>query len=146
MIRTGKKLTKIPLGVLLPSVLRSTRTGQFKNLLPVASSFGMLLCIYSVGDHLRLTIFYRTELDRTIFTLDKAKRLIELKKQRDYIIKRLNMDFRRTWFGRNAAGEAVDLEDMTYSMVVRRIVELEYVKHGSRWTDAPLKRLTGNFI
>ncbi|PUU81782.1 fatty acid synthase beta subunit dehydratase [Tuber borchii] len=86
------------------------------------------------------------ELDRTIFSLDKAKRLVELKKQRDYIIKRLNADFQKTWFGRNSSGEAVDLEDMTYAEVVRRMVELMYVKHESRWIDPSLKRLTGDFI
>ena len=63
---------------------------------------------------------YRAELDRTIFSLDKAERLVELKKQRDYIIKRLNADFQKTWFGRNSSGVAVDLEDMTYAEVVRR--------------------------
>ncbi|KAI5795298.1 acyl transferase domain-containing protein [Peziza echinospora] len=73
------------------------------------------------------------EMDRTIFSLDKAKRIPELKKQRDYIIKRLNADFQKVWFGRNSAGQAVDLEDMTYAEVVRRMVELMY-------------RLTGDFI
>lgn len=71
---------------------------------------------------------------------------MELKKQRDYIIKRLNADFQKTWFGRNTVGEAVDLEDMTYAEVVRRMVELMYVKHESRWIDPSLKRLTGDFI
>lgn len=90
--------------------------------------------------------FYRAELDRTIFSLDKAKRLVELKKQRDYIIKKLNADFHKTWFGQNSAGQAVDLEDMTYAEVVRRMVELMFVKHESRWIDATLKRLTGDWI
>jgi fatty acid synthase subunit beta len=78
--------------------------------------------------------------------LDKAKRLVELKKQRDYIIKRLNADFQKTWFGRNTAGEAVDLEDMTYAEVVRRTVELMFVKHEKRWIDISLRKLTGDFI
>lgn len=85
-------------------------------------------------------------MDRTIFSLDKAKRLVELKKQRDYIIKRLNADFQKPWFGRNSAGEAVDLEDMTYAEVVRRLVELMYVKHESRWIDVTLMRFTGDWI
>ncbi|KAI5794515.1 acyl transferase domain-containing protein [Peziza echinospora] len=86
------------------------------------------------------------EMDRTIFSLDKAKRIPELKKQRDYIIKRLNADFQKVWFGRNSAGQAVDLEDMTYAEVVRRMVELMYVAHECRWIDSSLKRLTGDFI
>ncbi|EEH21369.2 hypothetical protein PABG_03585 [Paracoccidioides brasiliensis Pb03] len=86
------------------------------------------------------------EMDQKIFSLDKAKRLPELKKKRDYIIKKLNADFQKVWFGRNSAGDTVDLEDMTYTEVVHRMVELMYVKHESRWIDDSLKRLTGDFI
>ena len=58
------------------------------------------------------------ELDDKIFSIsDKAKRLQELKKMRDYIIKKLNADFQKVWFPRNSAGAVVDLEDMTYSEV-----------------------------
>ncbi|PWW78691.1 hypothetical protein C7212DRAFT_350108 [Tuber magnatum] len=71
-------------------------------------------------------------LDRIIFSLAKAKRLVELKKQCDYIIKHLNADFQTTWFGRDSNGEAMDLEDMTYAEAVCRMVELKY--------------LTGDFI
>ena len=86
------------------------------------------------------------EMDQKIFSLDKAKRVPELKKQRDYIIKKLNADFQKVWFGRNAAGQVVDLEDMTYGEVSRRMVDLMYVKHESRWIDQSLKSLTGDFI
>lgn len=87
-----------------------------------------------------------SEMDQKIFSLDKAKRVSELKKQREYIIKKLNDDFQKVWFGRNAAGEVVDLEDMTYGEIVRRMVDLMYVKHQSRWIDQSLERLTGDFI
>ncbi|KAF2086577.1 beta subunit of fatty acid synthase [Saccharata proteae CBS 121410] len=86
------------------------------------------------------------EMDKKIFALDKAKRVPELKKMREYIIKKLNDDFHKVWFGRNTAGESVDLEDMTYGEIVRRMVELMYVKHESRWIDKSLARLTGDFI
>ena len=86
------------------------------------------------------------EMDQKIFSLDKAKRVPELKKQRDYIIQKLNDDFQKVWFGRNVAGEVVDLEDMTYGEIVRRMVDLMYVKHESRWIDQSLERLTGDFI
>ena len=86
------------------------------------------------------------EMDQKIFSLDKAKRIPELKKQREYIIKKLNDDFQKVWFGRNSAGETVDLEDMTYGEVIRRMVDLMYVKHESRWIDVSLKRFTGDFI
>lgn len=86
------------------------------------------------------------EMDQKIFSLDKAKRVPELRKQREYIIKKLNDDFQKVWFGRNAAGEVVDLEDMTYGEIVRRMVDLMFVKHESRWIDQSLERLTGDFI
>lgn len=86
------------------------------------------------------------EMDQKIFSLDKGKRVPELKKQREYIIKKLNDDFQKVWFGRNEAGEVVDLEDMTYGEVIMRMVDLMYVKHESRWIDPSLQRLTGDFI
>ena len=91
-------------------------------------------------------VMFWHEMDQKVFKLDKAKRVPELKKQRNYIIKKLNDDFQKVWFGRNASGEAVDLEDMTYAEVVRRMVDLMYVRHESRWIDSSLKRLTGDFI
>ena len=86
------------------------------------------------------------EMDQKIFSLDKAKRVPELKKQREHIIKKLNDDFQKVWFGRNSADRVVDLEDMTYAEVVKRMVDLMYVKHESRWIDASLERLAGDFI
>ncbi|KJZ78054.1 Fatty acid synthase subunit beta [Hirsutella minnesotensis 3608] len=86
------------------------------------------------------------EMDQKIFSLPKEKRIAELKKSREYIIKRLNDDFQKVWFGCNKAGQAVDLEDMTYAEVVRRLVELLYVKHQSRWIDISFAKLTGDFI
>ncbi|KAI0008515.1 beta subunit of fatty acid synthase [Xylariaceae sp. FL0662B] len=86
------------------------------------------------------------EMDQKIFSLPKEKRVAELKKNREYIIKKLNDDFQKVWFGRNKAGETVDLEDMTYGEVVRRMVDLLYVKHESRWIDPSFTKLTGDFI
>lgn len=91
-------------------------------------------------------ILFWAEMDQKIFSLDKAKRIPELKKNREYIIQKLNDDFQKPWFGRNKAGESVDLEDMTYGEVVRRMVDLMYVKHQKRWIDKSLARLTGDFI
>ncbi|KOS21665.1 Fatty acid synthase subunit beta [Escovopsis weberi] len=86
------------------------------------------------------------EMDAKIFSLPKEKRVAELKKNRQYIIEKLNKDFQKVWFGCNKDGQAVDLEDMTYAEVVRRLIELLYVKHQSRWIDPSLARLTGDFI
>jgi fatty acid synthase subunit beta, fungi type len=86
------------------------------------------------------------EMDLKIFSLPKEKRVPELKKNREYIIKKLNDDFQKVWFGQNKAGETVELEDMTYGEVVRRMVDLMYVKHESRWIDKSYMTLTGDFI
>lgn len=91
-------------------------------------------------------VLFWAEMDQKIFGLPKEKRVAELKKNRAYIIKKLNDDFQKVWFGRNSAGETVDLEDMTYAEVVRRLVELLYVKHQSRWIDPSFTKLTGDFI
>ncbi|OJJ52999.1 hypothetical protein ASPSYDRAFT_163521 [Aspergillus sydowii CBS 593.65] len=91
-------------------------------------------------------VLFWHEMDQKIFKLDKTKRVPELKKQRNYIIKKLNDDFQKVWFGRNSTGETVDLEDMTYAEVVHRMVDLMYVKHEGRWIDDSLKKLTGDFI
>ncbi|KAH8805464.1 fatty acid synthase beta subunit dehydratase [Xylogone sp. PMI_703] len=72
------------------------------------------------------------ELDKTVFSLDKNKRVAELKKRRDYIIKRLNADFQKPWFGQ-ADCKAVDLEDMTYGQI-------------SRWIDPTYKKLVFDFL
>lgn len=86
------------------------------------------------------------ELDDSIFSLPRNKRVEALNAKRDYIIKRLNDDFQKVWFGRNAAGEVVDLEDMTYMEVVSRLVDLLYVKKESRWIDISLRNFTGDVI
>ncbi|KAJ4305320.1 beta subunit of fatty acid synthetase [Kalmusia sp. IMI 367209] len=91
-------------------------------------------------------VLFWHEMDQKIFSLDKAKRIPELKKMREHIITKLNNDFQKVWFGQNKHGESVDLEDMTYAEVVQRMVDLMYVKHQSRWIDQSLKRLTGDFI
>ncbi|KAI0881211.1 fatty acid synthase beta subunit [Annulohypoxylon maeteangense] len=88
------------------------------------------------------------EMDQKIFSLPKEKRLLELKKKttRDYIIRKLNADFQKPWFGRTTSGTPVDLEDMTYSEVVSRMIEFMFIKHQKRWIDKSLARLTGDFI
>ncbi|RMZ83358.1 hypothetical protein DV737_g1656, partial [Chaetothyriales sp. CBS 132003] len=91
-------------------------------------------------------VLFWAEMDQKIFSLDKKKRVPELKRQRNYIIRKLNDDFHKVWFGRNAAGDTVDLEDMTYAEVVRRMVDLMYVKHQARWIEPSLRNLTVDFI
>ena len=86
------------------------------------------------------------ELDDSIFTLPKDKRLPALLAKKDYIIKRLNADFQKVWFGENKKGEVVDLQNMTYSEVVYRLVTLLFMKIENRWIDISLRNLVGDFL
>ncbi|ORZ20354.1 fatty acid synthase [Absidia repens] len=86
------------------------------------------------------------ELDETIFSLPRDKRLPALLAKKDYIIRRLNADFQKVWFGKKENGDVVDLQDMTYTEVVDRMVELLYIKHERRWIDITLRNLLGDFL
>ncbi|OBA21038.1 beta subunit of fatty acid synthase [Metschnikowia bicuspidata var. bicuspidata NRRL YB-4993] len=85
------------------------------------------------------------ELDETIFNLPKNKLVDALTKKKDYIINRLDKDFQKPWFARNAAG-VCDLEDMTYQEVANRLIELMYVKKSGKWTDLSLRNFFANFL
>ena len=87
------------------------------------------------------------DMDDKVFSIpDKEKRREALLKMKPSIIRRLNADFQRVWFGRNSAGEVVDLEDMTYAEVLQRLVELLYIGHESRWIDPSYLTLTADFV
>ena len=86
------------------------------------------------------------EMDKTVFSLDPSKRIAALHIKRDYIIKKLNDDFQKVWFGKTADGRAVEIAEMSYSEVLDRLVELLYVSSQSRWIDASYKSLFGDFV
>lgn len=90
-------------------------------------------------------VMFWKELDDTIFNLPKNKLLEALAKKRDYIIKKLDKDYQKPWFGRNAQG-VCDLEDMTYQEVANRMVALMYVKKSERWIDVSLRNFMGDFL
>ena len=86
------------------------------------------------------------ELDRTIFKLDKSKRMAAIEKRRSYLIRRLNDDFQKVWFGRcSQTGEAAEIDDMTYLEVLQRFVELTYVESERRWIDASWQQMLFDF-
>ncbi|KAK9464500.1 acyl transferase domain-containing protein [Lipomyces arxii] len=93
----------------------------------------------------RGVIFWK-EMDSTIFSLPRNKRVDALKAKHDYIIKKLNADFQKVWFGKNAAGEVVELEDMNYGEILTRLVELMYISQEKRWIDRTLRDMTGDYI
>ena len=68
------------------------------------------------------------ELDQKYFTLPRGEpRDSAIQKDKDYIIKRVNEDFQKLYFGRTTDGRVVDLEEMTYADVLRRMVQLMFV-------------------
>lgn len=86
------------------------------------------------------------ELDEKIFSIaDKPKRREKLQEMKSYIIEKLNDDFQKVWFGRDDNGNVVDLEDMTYAEVLRRLVQLLYVSKESRWIDMSYMKVTADF-
>ena len=87
------------------------------------------------------------ELDKNIFSIrDASKRLVEIRKNRQYIIERLNRDFQKPWFGVKVDGDCVDIEDMTYLEVVSRLTSLMYVMFQRRWIDPSYERLVLDFV
>ncbi|KAG0311839.1 beta subunit of fatty acid synthetase, partial [Dissophora globulifera] len=86
------------------------------------------------------------EMDDTIFALPKDKRAAALLAKKDYIIKRLNADFQKVWFGKKANGSVADLQDMTYEEVINRMIELLFVKHEERWIDHSHRNLLGDVL
>ena len=93
-------------------------------------------------------VLFWAEMDRKIFSIeDRTKRAAEITKQRSYIIRKLNSDFQKVWFGRKlATGESVDIEEMTYYEVISRMVDLLYIKRQSRWIDKSYRNLLEAFI
>ncbi|ETS77641.1 hypothetical protein PFICI_09703 [Pestalotiopsis fici W106-1] len=86
------------------------------------------------------------EMDDTIFSLPKSERRAALLKRKSEIIKRLNEDYAKPWFGQDAAGHAADLEDMTYAEVLDRLVNLMYVAHQKRWVHPSYHELVHEFV
>ena len=83
------------------------------------------------------------DLDKTIFNLPKEALRAKLndKKVRADIIRRLNADFQKPWFGRTVDGQIVELEDMSYGDVMHRLVDLTFIKRQQRWIDPSYKTL-----
>ncbi|KAJ2836732.1 fatty acid synthase alpha subunit Lsd1, partial [Coemansia sp. 'formosensis'] len=87
-----------------------------------------------------------TELRSSILSQPREKHAALLLARKGEIVSRLNSDYFRPWFGRKASGRVVDLEDMTYTEVISRLVELMYVKLQQRWIHKSYCRLVFDFI
>lgn len=110
---------------------------------------GVITVISEMGEpiHVLATRGMRfwAEMD-SMFKMGKDQKLAELKKKSGYIIKKLNQDFQKVWFGKNTAGDAVLLKEMTYYEVILRMIELMYISSSGLWIDKSLQLLTGDFI
>ncbi|KAK4669936.1 uncharacterized protein QC763_207300 [Podospora pseudopauciseta] len=87
------------------------------------------------------------EFDQSIFSIkDKTRRLEYLRHHKDEIADRLNQDYFRPWFAVDCSGRSIELGDMTYSSVLRRLCQLMYVHHQDRWIDESYRILVEEFI
>jgi len=87
------------------------------------------------------------EFDQRIFSIrDKAKRLGYLRFHKEEIADRLNRDFFRPWFAVDRFGRNIELTEMTYADVLRRLCQLMYVHHQCRWVDESYRTLVHAFI
>ncbi|KIL87771.1 hypothetical protein FAVG1_08648 [Fusarium avenaceum] len=82
------------------------------------------------------------EFDKTIFCLSAKVRAVEIARRRDEIITKLNRDYHRVWFGCTGQYQHIaELDEMTYSEVLYRFVELTYVKDECRWAHESWRKL-----
>ena len=87
-----------------------------------------------------------SEMDKMIFSLKGEKRLAALETNKEYIIHKLNADYSKVWFPKNASGEPICLGEMTYHQVVLRMIELMYVADQSRWISHSYKAVIFDFV
>ncbi|KAJ3188792.1 3-oxoacyl-[acyl-carrier-protein] synthase [Gaertneriomyces sp. JEL0708] len=119
-----------------------TYKGETGGIITVKSELGEP--IHKIAN--RGVMFWR-EIDDTILNLPREKRLPELLKKKDYIIKRLNEDYQKPWFGRKGSERTpCDLHEMTYAEVIWRLYELLYMEKQSRWIDGTLRDTFGDFL
>ncbi|RAH54459.1 malonyl CoA-acyl carrier protein transacylase [Aspergillus piperis CBS 112811] len=92
-------------------------------------------------------VLFWDEMDRTVFSIaDKKARVAFLQENKKRIIDGLNNNFQKVWFAQDADGKPCELNEMTLSAVVWRMVELLYIKHQARWIHHSLQQLTFDFL
>ncbi|KAK6099024.1 fatty acid synthase alpha subunit Lsd1 [Batrachochytrium dendrobatidis] len=139
--RGVKELMVNAKGITDESHWEKTYKGETGGIITVKSELGEP--IHKVAN--RGVLFWK-EMDDIIFSLPPKKRLPVLLEKRDYIIKKLNEDFQKQWFGRKADGSTCDLHEMTYAEVVNRLVSCLYFADSARWVDVTLRDVTGDFL
>ncbi|KAF2998032.1 beta subunit of fatty acid synthetase [Neopestalotiopsis sp. 37M] len=113
------------------------------------STGGIISVVSEMGEPIHVVAtrgaLFWNEMDKTVFSLDKKKRVPVLNAKKDHIIAKLNADFQRPWFGRKADGTVCDIAQMTYSEVAQRLVNLMTVG-GRRWIDETYMRFVTEIL
>ncbi|KAL4865130.1 hypothetical protein BDV12DRAFT_200413 [Aspergillus spectabilis] len=87
------------------------------------------------------------EFDRRFFSIRDPERLkAALQLNRTEIITRLNHDYAKPWFAMTDNDQPVEIEDLSYRQVFRRLCKLMYVGHQSRWVDSSYLDLVHDFL
>lgn len=87
------------------------------------------------------------ELDKTLFSLPKEKMVASLGARRDEVISRLNNDHQKVWFGLDYDSmKPVDVCDMTYFSVFRRLVDLMHPERTGKWMDLSYRAIVDDWM
>ncbi|RKO84453.1 hypothetical protein BDK51DRAFT_23017, partial [Blyttiomyces helicus] len=139
--RAVKELIVASPGIDDESLWERTFKGPVGGVITVQSELGEP--IHKIAN--RGILFWR-EMDDTIFSLPRDKRLPALLKRKEEIIARLNADFQKPWFGRKADGTVCDLHEMTYEEVGDRLRTLLWVQAREAWIDPSFKLTVADFL
>ncbi|KAH6996916.1 acyl transferase domain-containing protein [Ilyonectria destructans] len=87
------------------------------------------------------------ELENSLFKQPKDKMAQTLSSRKEYLISRLNDDYQKVWFGFDyGSNKPVDLADMTYFDVLRRLLELLHPARKGDWTDPSYRVIFVDFL
>lgn len=87
------------------------------------------------------------ELDKTLFKLPKEKMMASLVARRGEIISALNNDHQKVWFGLDYDTMGpVDVCDMTYFSVLRRLVDLVHPERTGAWMDPSYRAIVDDWM
>ena len=112
---------------------------------------GAISIISHIGESMHVLATRSTllwaEFDKTLFKLPKDKLLASLEARRDDVIASLNRDHQKVWFGFDYDSEKpVDLADMTYISVLRRLLDLVYPQRTEAWMDPSYQEIVSDWV
>ncbi|KAJ2149607.1 fatty acid synthase alpha subunit Lsd1, partial [Coemansia sp. RSA 637] len=126
---------------LLDSEWNRTYDGAHNGVTTITSEYGEMNHVIATRGAMFIREMYDTVLNQP---REKHEKLLLANK--DKIISRLNNDYMRPWFGRKTDGRVVDLEEMTYTEVIGRAVELMYIQHQRQWTHESQRTIVIEFV